>query len=305
MNRFGTIFLIASLLICIVPSDANLTNWTTTGSSDIASLLGYTPVASTEAGITNALGRSIIGTGPLLAATSPTVTTSLTITNATTGTVPLVVNHAASGTANIADFNLGVVNKFHINQQGFLSGGSGNYDTVFIGGTTSAADAIVALGSASGDGIIVRNIGTIGFAAASNPTPSNKDAFFTRDAAAVIQMGADAATATAQAIKAHDGSGTDKAGANLTLRPGNGTGAGAGGSLILQSTPAGTTGSSQGTPVTRVTIQPSGEVVLAGTTNVIVFGGTNTAPVSSAAPTKWISVQVSGESAVYRLPLYE
>lgn len=48
-----------------------------------------------------------------------------------------------------------------------------------------------------------------------------------------------------------------------------------------------------------------GVITLAGTTNQITFGATNTAPVSSAAPTKWISVQVAGESAVYRLPLYE
>lgn len=46
-------------------------------------------------------------------------------------------------------------------------------------------------------------------------------------------------------------------------------------------------------------------ITIAGTTNQVVFGATNTAPVSSAAPTKWISVQVTGESTVYRLPLYE
>lgn len=47
------------------------------------------------------------------------------------------------------------------------------------------------------------------------------------------------------------------------------------------------------------------DLYIAGTTNQIHFGATNTAPVSSAAPTKWISVQVSGESTVYRMPLYE
>lgn len=46
-------------------------------------------------------------------------------------------------------------------------------------------------------------------------------------------------------------------------------------------------------------------IILAGTTNQIVFGSTNTAPSSSVAPTKWISVQVTGESAVYRIPLYQ
>lgn len=42
-----------------------------------------------------------------------------------------------------------------------------------------------------------------------------------------------------------------------------------------------------------------------GTTNQVIFGATNIAPASAAAPTKWISVRVTGESAVYRLPLYE
>jgi len=52
-------------------------------------------------------------------------------------------------------------------------------------------------------------------------------------------------------------------------------------------------------------LRPNGQIVLAGQTNQMVFGATNDPPVSSSAPTKWISVQVQGESAVYRLPLYE
>ncbi len=55
----------------------------------------------------------------------------------------------------------------------------------------------------------------------------------------------------------------------------------------------------------RFSIRTNGMITLSGTTNQIVFGATNTAPVSAVAPTKWISVQVSGESAIYRVPLYE
>lgn len=61
--------------------------------------------------------------------------------------------------------------------------------------------------------------------------------------------------------------------------------------------------SNEDTP--KASITWDGRLVLAGTTNQVVFGSTNTAPSSSVAPTKWISVQVSGESAVYRVPLYE
>jgi len=48
------------------------------------------------------------------------------------------------------------------------------------------------------------------------------------------------------------------------------------------------------------------QYVVTGTTNQVVFGATNTAPVSAASPTKWISVQVQGETTKkYRVPLYE
>lgn len=49
----------------------------------------------------------------------------------------------------------------------------------------------------------------------------------------------------------------------------------------------------------------SQQLFLSGTTNQVSFGGTNTPPSSSVAPTKWISVIVAGESGVYRLPLYQ
>ncbi len=55
----------------------------------------------------------------------------------------------------------------------------------------------------------------------------------------------------------------------------------------------------------KFTISNLGQITLAGTTNQVTFGATNSAPSSSAAPTKWISVTVSGDAGVYRLPLYE
>lgn len=55
-----------------------------------------------------------------------------------------------------------------------------------------------------------------------------------RDSDNVLQLGADAATATAQTIKAHDGSGSDKAGGSLTLAGGQNTGVGLGGALITK-----------------------------------------------------------------------
>lgn len=49
----------------------------------------------------------------------------------------------------------------------------------------------------------------------------------------------------------------------------------------------------------------SNNVTILGTTNQVVFGATNIAPVSAVAPTKWVSVQVTGDAGVYRLPLYQ
>lgn len=41
------------------------------------------------------------------------------------------------------------------------------------------------------------------------------------------------------------------------------------------------------------------------TTNQIVFGSTNTAPANTTNVAAWVSVQVSGNTNRYRLPLYK
>jgi hypothetical protein len=46
-------------------------------------------------------------------------------------------------------------------------------------------------------------------------------------------------------------------------------------------------------------------VVVAGTTNQIVFGATNLPPAVPVTVVKWVSVQVQGEAAAYRIPLYQ
>lgn len=77
------------------------------------------------------------------------------------------------------------------------------------------------------------------------------DASLGRDTTATIQMGTDAATATAQGIKAHDGSGTDKAGASMSLGGGQSTGTGRGGDLIGKTANTSTTGSTANSYSTR------------------------------------------------------
>jgi hypothetical protein len=48
-----------------------------------------------------------------------------------------------------------------------------------------------------------------------------------------------------------------------------------------------------------------GAVFIAGTTNQIVFGATNSTPSNPTNVLKWISVQVDGDTNAYRSPLYK
>lgn len=81
--------------------------------------------------------------------------------------------------------------------------------------------------------------------------------------------------------------GTDTAGASLTLQGGTGTGSGAGGAINLQTAPAGSTGTTVGTPATAlsvastglVTIGPvatAGQPMLVRTKDITVTAATNT-----------------------------
>jgi hypothetical protein len=74
--------------------------------------------------------------------------------------------------------------------------------------------------------------GAIGISPINNPGAAGVR--LELESTSVLQFGADAATATAQTIKAHDGSGTDKNGADLSINGGQGTGAGVGGALLTK-----------------------------------------------------------------------
>ena len=81
------------------------------------------------------------------------------------------------------------------------------------------------------------------------------ESFRVNTAGETISGNGDAVAAPAAGVfRATDGSGTDIAGASLTVRAGKGTGAGAPGSLIFQTSTAGTTGTTLQTATTRLTI---------------------------------------------------
>lgn len=126
---------------------------------------------------------------------------------------------------------------------------------------TGTGGVVIDIGGAGANRVYVttselraNNLLTLGFSSAADPQTAVNDAFFTREAAATIQMGADVnGAAVPQTFKSHDGiTGTDIAGANFTLAAGRGTGAGASGDLILQAAPALATGTTAQTLSSRV-----------------------------------------------------
>lgn len=92
-----------------------------------------------------------------------------------------------------------------------------------------------------------------GWANSTTDATTLQDPTLSRDSSGALQLGQDVnGAATAQIIKAHDGiTGTDVAGASLSLAGGTGTGAGAGGNAIIQTSPSLATGTTQQTLTNR------------------------------------------------------
>lgn len=57
---------------------------------------------------------------------------------------------------------------------------------------------------------------------------------------------------------------------------------------------------------TLFAIKSDGSLTVNSLTNHIKFGATNAAPTGSAStPNAWVSVQISGDTNLYRMPLYK
>lgn len=164
--------------------------------------------------------------------------------------------------ALLIEFQVGGASKFSLTKSGLVTTAG-----ITVGGGTATAGS---LRSGTGTGGIdaqnaALNVGSavaIGWSS-GDPFSVAKDLIMVRDATATLQIGVDAASPVAQTFKAHDGSGTDKTGASLTLAGGNGTGTGLGGALIFNTTPAaGGSGSSQNTSTERGRFTSPGHFVL-------------------------------------------
>lgn len=102
-----------------------------------------------------------------------------------------------------------------------------------------------------------------GFGDGTDANSAGIGAAFYYDALNTMQLGADAAGATTQTIKAADRITSDGVGSALVLQGGNGRGA-AGGSLIFKTSPAAGAGVT-GTPTTALTIDSAGVATFAPT----------------------------------------
>lgn len=120
------------------------------------------------------------------------------------------------------------------------------------------------------NGLTFRSDYQIGFA--SNTDFATDDLKLRRLSAGVLSIGlADNASPAAQGIAMTNASGTDTAGANLTITAGKSTGAGVGGSLIFRVTPAGASGSAAAATLDALVIGGTGKISFPQT---VTAGGT-------------------------------
>lgn len=177
---------------------------------------------------------------------------SLTISN-TASQVGLAVNGFAGQAAAISTFGAGGTNYTYVTNNGYIytpelhiTSGP-NIGSVYLSanewiqaysGTMNINVSGVVGASVSQTAVNMRG-SQLGFGGYSTP-----DCIVGREGAAIVQIGADAASPIAQTLKSCDGSGTDKNGGSLTLEGGQSTGTGRGGGVVMRTSTTSTTGSS-------------------------------------------------------------
>lgn len=230
-------------------STTAFTNTARTASTFVVAAADKSDTSSAASSVLAATLTDETGTGAAVFGTNPTITGGISVTNTATADIGLVINGITGLTNDLIRGNVANALKFFVDKDG----------NVFPSGNSAAAGSLRGLsGEVSLYSGTTRRLGVstevricndspLGF----SPNNSTADVLLYRDSSATLQLGADAATATAQTLKAHDGSGTDKDGANLTIEGGQGTGTGRGGSLIARTSNTSTTGSTAQTYTER------------------------------------------------------
>lgn len=215
--------------------------------------------SSTGPGIT-ANGTWI--TGGSATTTKPYVlieTSGATSTAWSTSGTGLGVNAANAFAGNLLDLQLNGVSKFKVDAFGTI--------------VASSAGITIGVGAAYGNGVVqLFSGGSLGWVSGS--IPGTNDLTLRRSAAANLAFGAaDAASPVAQTLSVQNVvTGTSNtAGTDWTFKGSQGTGTGAGGSIIFQTAPAGSTGTSVNALATALTINSAGALLLGGSTTTAVY----------------------------------
>ena len=150
--------------------------------------------------------------------------------------------------------------------------GYGTNYAIALGGTSFTVSngnlggsAVYKLNMTDSAAILASNM-SFGFSSTTQAT-GTADLILTRKAAATLQFGAaDAAAPVAQTVGVQSvvAGTSNTAGANFTINGSVGTGTGAGGSIIFQTAPASTTGSTQNALAAALTIAGTGVVTVGG-----------------------------------------
>jgi len=159
---------------------------------------------------------------------------------------------------------------------------AGNLSYQVFGGTNnrSIADIVGVVKTYTSDTNIS---GYLAFLTNSGSTSGTERMRILSSGEVVIGNGETSATPSAGKLQATDGSGTDIAGAALTLQGGRGTGTGAGGSVIIATAAASTTGTSLNSATERFRVGPAGQFGIGGANygtsgQVLASAGASAAP---------------------------
>lgn len=161
-----------------------------------------------------------------------------------------------TGIGNLVDFQVDGVSKFKVDTNG----------TVTTTSAVAATGFFMSVGQLNTNGFESGSTSGFNWSSTTNPalTP---DTYLTRKGAANLNLGAaDAAAPVAQTLSVQSvvAGTSNTAGTNFTIAGSQGTGTGTGGSIIFQTAPAGTTGTSQNALATALTID---------STQLSTFGG--------------------------------
>lgn len=206
----------------------------------------------------NQSGSVLIGTG---------VATTVAAVSVGHGVVSsrysVILGYQATGAAEWSGYKviIGHSASSHIAYDG--SAGTGG---VCLGSSSTAGSYAVAIGYSAS----AIHTGAIAIGNAATTTAVNQ-LVVSSVSTGYFGNGVTNASPTGFTLNATGGSGSNVAGASLTLAGGRGTGTGAGGSLVFQTAPAaGSSGSSLNSLVTRLTIDSTGAVVIPNATASVV-----------------------------------